>query len=145
MDIHKFCKMHIEKLDIPKNEKIDFLKYYDLFLDGDNSPCFTVMDNDIVKGCAGIRGISKGVGEAWVVFNHDFLDKHKKVLCVKIKNYIDFISVTYDLHRIQALVECDNDIHRKFIEVMGFQFEGTLRAYDEYKNDWLMFSIVKGV
>ena len=144
MRINKFCKMHIEKLDIPKNEKIDFLKYYDLFLDGDNSPSFTVIENDVVKGCAGIRGISKGVGEAWFGFNHGFLEKHKKVLCVKVKNYCDFIAVTYDIHRIQALVECGNEIHKRFIEVLGFQLEGTLRAYDEYKNDWLMYSTMKG-
>lgn len=145
MEIHRFCKQHIEKLDIPKDEKIDFLRYYDTYLDGDNSPAFTVMEKDIINGCAGIRGISKGVGEAWVCFNHKFLEKHKKVLYVKIKNYIDFISVTYNLHRVQALVECNNEIHERFIKVLGFEFEGTLRAYDEYKNNWLMFSILKGV
>lgn len=140
MDIVRFQEHHIKELDIPNDEKSAFLNYCDLYLKEDVSPAFTVKVAGMVQGMAGIRLISRDVGEAWVCFNHEFLLQHKKVIITKIKNYIDFIGIIFKLKRIQAIIDSSGNTDKRFIEFLGLRYEKKLET------GWDVYSIkVKGV
>ena len=134
MDIIRFQKQHINELDIPKEEKAAMLNYYEDYLKDDIiSPAFAIKLQGILKGMGGIRLISRGVGEAWICFNHDFFSQHKKAVIVKIKDYIRFVGITFRLKRIQAIIDVNRDIDKRFIEFLGFKYKKKLESgFDIY-------------
>ena len=133
MNICRFNKKHINELEISKEEKAEMFNYYALYLKGDVSPAFTVKVAGKAQGMAGIRLISRYIGEAWVRFNPIFLYEHKKVIAVKIKDYIDFIGITFKLKKIQAIIDIDRDIDKRFIEFLGFKYDKKLETgFDIY-------------
>lgn len=133
MKVCRFKKQHIEKLEISKEEKAGMLNYYDLYLNKDVSPAFTVKMAGMVQGVAGIRLISQYVGEAWVCFNYDFLHEHKKAIIVKLKNYIDFIGITFRLEKIQAVIDNKSDRDKRWMQFLGLRYEKKLESgFDIY-------------
>ena len=133
MEIHKFCKQHIDEIDISKDEKASMLNYYDLYLKEAVLPAFSIKVSGMVQGCAGIRLIDRYVGEVWVCFNHKFLFQHKKTIIVKIKDYIDFMGITFGLKRIQAIIDDNNKIDKRWIRFLGFRYSKKLeRGWDIY-------------
>ena len=133
MNIVEFKKKHINKLEISKEEKAEMLNYYDLYLKEDVSPAFTVKVASVVQGMAGIRLISRYVGEAWMCWNPDFFKQHKKSVIVKIKDYMDFIEILFKLKKIQAIIDVNRDTDKRFIEFLGFSYKKKLETgFDIY-------------
>lgn len=133
MIICRFKKHHIEKLQITKEERAEMLDYYDLYLRDGLFPAITIKSSGMVQGIGGIRFISKNVGESWMCWNFDFLHQHKKRIIVKIKDYIDFACVTFNLKRVQAVIDIENVRDKRFIEFLGFKYEKELESgFDTY-------------
>ena len=141
MDIIRFQKQHINELDIPKEEKAAMLNYYEDYLKDDIiSPAFAIKLQGILKGMGGIRLISRGVGEAWICFNHDFFARHKKAVIVKIKDYICFVGITFRLKRIQAIINTNSKVDKRWMQFLGLSYEKQLEA------GWDIYSMkMKGV
>ena len=140
MDIIRFQKQHIKELDIPKDEKMAMLNYHNLYLKGDVSPAFSIKVSGMVQGFAGIRLIEEYVGEAWVCFNHEFFSQHKKAIIVKIKDYISFIGITFRLERIQAIIDTNSNVDKRWMQFLGLRYEKKLET------GWDIYSMkVKGV
>ena len=109
------------------------LDYYDLYLRDGLFPAITIKSSGMVQGIGGIRFISKNVGESWMCWNFDFLHQHKKRIIVKIKDYIDFACVTFNLKRVQAVIDIENVRDKRFIEFLGFKYEKELESgFDTY-------------
>ena len=133
MNIVEFKKKHINKLEISKEGKAEMLNYYDLYLKEAVSPAFTVKVASVVQGMAGIRLISRYVGEAWMCWNPDFFKQHKKSVIVKIKDYMDFIEILFKLKKIQAIIDVNRDTDKRFIEFLGFKYKKKLETgFDIY-------------
>jgi hypothetical protein len=78
--------------------------------------------------CAGILPIWKGVGEGWCVGSpliQHFRFSFPKVIHRKIQEIINF----YQLDRLQTIVDRDFIISQKWVERMGFQYEGEMPKY----------------
>ena len=133
MNIVEFKKKHINKLEISKEEKAEMLDYYALYLKDDLSPAFSIFVAGRVCGMAGIRLISRYVGEAWMCWNPDFFKQHKKSVIVKIKDYMDFIEILFKLKKIQAIIDVNRDTDKRFIEFLGFKYKKKLETgFDIY-------------
>ena len=133
MKIVEFKKKHINKLEISKEEKAEMLNYCDLYLRKDVSVAFTVKVAGMVQGMGGIRLISRYVGEAWMCWNPDFFKQHKKTVIIKIKDYIDFMGIIFKLKKIQAIIDVNRGIDKRFIEFLGFRYEKKLESgFDIY-------------
>ena len=133
MEVCRFKKHHIDKLEITKEERAEMASYYNLYLKDDLSPAITVKSSGMVQGIGGIRLLSKDVGESWMCWNFDFLHQHKKRIIVKIKDYIDFVCVTFRLKRIQAVIDVKNERDKRFIEFLGLRYKKKLESgFDVY-------------
>ena len=133
MNICRFKKKHIDKLQIPNEEKAEMLDYYDLYLKDDLSPAFTLKYQGMAQGIGGIRHISKDVGEAWFCFNPDFLHQHKISVIKKVRDYISFVGITFKLKTIQAIIDIGSNRDKRFIQFLGFKRKKKLESgYDVY-------------
>ena len=141
MDIIRFQKQHIKELDISKEEKAAMLNYYNLYLKDDIiSPSFAIRLQGVLKGMGGIRLISRGVGEAWVCFNPNFFAQHKKTIIVKIKDFVRFVVITFRLERIQAIIDTNSKVDKRWMSFLGLSYE------KELERGWDIYSMkVKGV
>ena len=109
------------------------LDYYNLNLKEDVSPAFTLKYQGMVQGIGGIRAMSQDVGEAWFCFNPDFLHQHKKGVIKKVRDYIDFVGITFKLKTIQAIIDIGIDRDIRFIEFLGFKRKKKLESgFDVY-------------
>lgn len=85
---------------------------------------FTGFDGDRVLFCAGVIPIWEGRGEAWSLLGsdlkRDFLKIHNAVL--------RFFEVC-DLRRIEANVDPNSDCAKRWVELLGFKFEGVMASY----------------
>ena len=133
MIICRFKKHHIDNLQITKEERAEMLDYYDLYLRDDLSPAITVKYQGAIQGIGGVRLISKDLGESWMCWNFDFLHEHKKRIIVKIKDYIDFVGVTFNLKKVQAVIDSSSERDICFIQFLGFEYEKELESgFDIY-------------
>jgi len=136
LNICRFKKSHIDKLEISIEEKAEMLDYYDLYLKEDVSPAITIKYQGMVQGIGGIRAMSKDVGEAWFCFNPDFLHQHKKGVIKKVRDYIDFVGITFKLKTIQAIIDIGIDRDIRFIEFLGFKRKKKLESgFDIYSRN----------
>jgi len=112
------------------------LDYYNLYLKEDVSPAITIKYQGMVQGIGGIRAMSKDVGEAWFCFNPDFLHQHKKGVIKKVRDYIDFVGITFKLKTIQAIIDIGIDRDIRFIEFLGFKRKKKLESgFDVYSRN----------
>ena len=110
------------------------LDYYNLYLKEDVSPAITIKYQGMVEGVGGIRAISTDVGEAWFCFNPDFLHQHKIGVIKKVRDYIDFVGITFKLKTIQAIIDIGIDRDIRFIEFLGFKRKKKLERILKWKH-----------
>ena len=112
------------------------LDYYNLYLKEDVSPAITIKYQGMVQGIGGIRAMSQDVGEAWFCFNPDFLHQHKIGVIKKVRDYIDFVGITFKLKSIQAIIDIGIDRDIRFIEFLGFKRKKKLESgFDIYSRN----------
>ena len=105
----------------------------------DGGPAYTlIIDGEIVMS-AGVVLMDWNRGEAWTLFT-TLLDKYPLTAIKQIKKYLEMIVVRNRLKRLQALIDPEYKPGVKFIEFLGFENEGRLRAYGPKNEDYLMFS-----
>ena len=136
MIICRFKKHHIEKLEISQEERAEMMSYFNLYLINDLSPAITIKSSGMVQGIGGIRLLSKNLGESWMCWNFDFLHQHKKRIIVKIRDYIEFVGVTFNLKKVQAVIDVGNARDERFIKFLGFRYKKKLESgFDIYSMD----------
>ena len=102
-------------------------------------PCWTVFHNEEVVFCGGVQEIMPKVGEAWLMFSvtgKDYINSFKtaKKLLNQAKS---------KFNRVQATADPINRIYSRFLEYLGFIYEGTLRRYGVNGQDMRMYSIIR--
>lgn len=104
-------------------------------------PAITGFDDDgNVVGCAGLWLRHEGVAEAWAVLS----ERCVGALMVSVTRAVRrFISDRTE-HRIQALVLSDWKAGRRWVEMLGFQYEGTLLRYTPNALDCDMYARAGG-
>lgn len=79
---------------------------------------------DVCVGCAGIVDHGEGRGEAWAMLPDD-AGPHMAAITRAVMRGLR----TTPLRRVQAITACTFAPGRKWAKMLGFRFEGTLRAY----------------
>jgi hypothetical protein len=85
--------------------------------------------------CFGFITRVPGVVEVWL-FPSIYVRDHSIVFVREINGYIESTAQVLNWHRVQTLTP-DNLLHRKWMRILGFVEEGTMRKYHE-KKDYIM-------
>ena len=100
---------------------------------------FTAIDGDRVLGCAGLIPYWEGRAEAWALLAKDIKGQfiHIHLAAVRFLDACGF-------RRVEAHVDADFGCAKKWIEMLGFEFEGPLKAYTPDGRDCLRYARVRG-
>lgn len=101
----------------------------------------TVLLDGEICAIMGIAPLWPGVGEITMIPSNLFYKNLRQ--SVKLcRNLLSIAADTFNLHRIQATTLASAPKHGRFLEVMGMQFEGHLRAYGPKGEDFLMYAYI---
>jgi len=118
-----------------------FESYFALIDDGRNNGCaYTAIDSGKPVLCFGLEFQWEGVAIAWLIPDRAMVKKHKFKFHKGALKYFDIAAKHYNLHRIEVAVNVRNSYAERWIESIGFEYEGTLRKYGVDKVDHKMYS-----
>jgi hypothetical protein len=145
MEIVKLKKEHA--FDIIKRNKEDGLVVTDSKADlekigevwENGGPAYTLMIDGQIVCCAGVVLMEWNRGEAWTLVSSLFY-KYPKTSFKAIKVKLDEIAREKNLRRVQSVISSNSEWGERWMEHLGFQKEGTLRAYGPSGGDFVMFS-----
>lgn len=89
-------------------------------------PALTAMDNGNVILCGGICLMAPGMGLLWAVLAHD-AGHHMLRLHRAVRRFID----SEPIRRLEATVEDGFAPGCRWLDLLGFEFEGTMRGYGD--------------
>jgi len=110
---------------------------------GGDHPAVTLIDDHgepVV--CAGIMHLWESVGQVWMIASID-AKAIAKTLTVYSRRILDGWWDHFGYRRLQATVDADTEVSRRFAEHMGFRPEGTLRRYGPGDVDQIMYARVR--
>jgi hypothetical protein len=91
-------------------------------------PASSAFDKDELIGCGGVGMYWAGVGEAWLVLSSrisDFPVSLHRIVCTELSRIVS----EHHLHRVQTVVPYDHKRAKRWIERLGFEFEGVMPKY----------------
>lgn len=89
-----------------------------------SGPCFTGFHDGEVLGCAGIVHVWEGRAYAWALMSA-IAGRHFISVFRAISRFLELQSIK----RIEAVVQSDFEQGHRMIKMLGFSFEGELKAY----------------
>ncbi len=105
-------------------------------------PAYTVMIDDQIIFCGGIVLMGWNSGEAWT-YTTDFIEKYPKLVFKTVKTYLIAIAQREKLVRVQATCYLWNKKGARFLEKLGFEFEGLMKKWGPTHEDALMFALTE--
>lgn len=102
---------------------------------------YTLISDGVPVACAGLSLMEWEKAEAWALFSGDF-QKHKLNIYRTIKLGLNAAFHDKKLVRIQATIDPRWTVNVKWIESLGFQYEGRLRKWGPDHGDHLLYSKV---
>ena len=103
----------------------------------------TLMFNSRPIAVIGIRPIWDHVAEAWAVISQEAMERHSLSLCRGTKEYLDAITKTDDLWRVQAYFRERGDAGIRWIEFLGFNYEGRMRCFGQDHTTYWLFARIR--
>lgn len=128
---------NLRKQDDCFTDAEQFLKLYDAARNG--GPAYTLMVDDVPVACAGVVLQGWRKGEAWSLLSSLF-HCHKIKVFRALKSGLDSVIFDHQLRRVQSVVNPEYPQTIDFIECLGFEYEGRLKRYGPFGEDYLMFS-----
>jgi hypothetical protein len=89
---------------------------------------FTQISPEGIVACAGVLPIWTGVGEGWAITS-DLVCKYPFSFARTVHKKICEIVGIYKLDRLQTLVDAEFTTSIRWLERMGFKFEGEMEKY----------------
>lgn len=105
------------------NQLIDYGESYSLLVDGK------------VIGCGGVCDITPKRGFVWALVSKD-AGKHLLKATRIVKSYLD----DKDYRRLETGVKTDFIAGHRWVKMLGFEREGTMRKWGEDGNDYDMYA-----
>jgi RimJ/RimL family protein N-acetyltransferase len=102
----------------------------------------SVIRNGHLLGSGGIFPIWDGLGEAWVIPS-ELVQKHKKMFVKLIRENMARMTDEFQFRRLQATARADAPKSRRFLEFLGFEREGLLKAYGPDGADHVLFAKIR--
>lgn len=132
MQIVNFEPRHLRRVS-PQPAQAELALYRDWLADrldpyAIRGCAFTGLIEGRVVGCAGVRPMWAGVGEAWAVFSLEALDRPAALFRAAARG-LAALENARGLRRIQATCHADHAAGARFLQALGFEREGLLRRY----------------
>ena len=102
-------------------------------------PSPVLMVGDQVLCLCGIALISRHVGEAWSVINHDLAKSHPLLLTRSVRQAIAITMKSHNLHRVQMTVHSASNEAVRWAFALGFTVEALMRKYGDDQSDHFLF------
>ena len=102
----------------------------------------SVIRNGHLLGSGGIFPVWDGLGEAWVIPSR-LVQKHKKMFVKLIRENMARMTDEFQFRRLQATARADAPKSRRFLEFLGFEREGLLKAYGPDGADHVLFAKIR--
>jgi hypothetical protein len=100
-----------------------------------NADGLTLMVDDQIMCCFGYLQLFSGVSEVWL-FPSVNMGDYGVTVVREVKGYLEATAEVRGWHRVQTLTR-NIRMHRKWMEVLGFVEEGTLKQYYQ-KEDYIL-------
>lgn len=105
----------------------------------DGGPSYTMLIDEVPIVCAGVVLMGWNRGEAWTLPSKLFY-RHIKGCYKEIKNILESIAREHKLIRVQSMIHPSLEVGDRWMRHLGFQYEGTLRAFSPLNEDMRIFS-----
>jgi hypothetical protein len=103
-------------------------------------PGFTMIDGDGTPlGAGGLVPLWHGVAQGWI-FASDGLRRHPVVLHRAVARGLAMAEAGLGLHRIQITVHENFAASRRWVERLGFRFEGRMPGYGPNRDTYLRYA-----
>jgi hypothetical protein len=103
-----------------------------------SGPAWSGFDGDLIVGCGGIATEHPGCGTAWTLLNP--MASGRRMLAVD--RVARRVLASCPTRRIQAHADLSFSPAMRWLKLLGFEFEGVLRAYSPDGRDMALFSRV---
>lgn len=104
---------------------------------------YTVMYNaSVTLGCGGIDIMWENVGEAWMLLT-PYIKLYPLFVTKIVKKYFSYLIDRMGLKRVQATIRSTDDVSIRYVEMLNFQREGTLRCFGTDGCDYFMYGRVQ--
>lgn len=136
--------IHIQQMTIVSEPNMEIALDIDQWAESMNEgEAYTAICEEGIIGCAGVRPLWHGVGEAWMCASPLLMSYQIGTIKAMQKMFDDIISRNGYV-RIQCIV--NENIHRgmPFAKFFGFQVEGLLRKYFN-NEDYILLSRIGGI
>jgi RimJ/RimL family protein N-acetyltransferase len=100
---------------------------------------FTGFIDGRVVGCVGVLPMWEGRAEAWALLARDVGLRGMREVHNAVLRYLEMCPY----RRLEAHCDADFPQARRWLEMLGFEFEGPLRAYKPDGKDCLRFARIK--
>ena len=104
---------------------------------------WTLRVGETVVGSGGLVMLWPGVAHAWVIPSRD-IQRYPKATVVAVRRKLREIVRSHKLRRIQAEVQTDYAVGRRFIESFGFQPEGEMRFFGVNGETYTRYALLPG-
>lgn len=106
-------------------------------------PAFTLVDDDGVPlGAGGLMPLWRGVARGWI-YASDRLRARPVQLHRAVARGLALADAAFDLHRIEISVHADFAASRRWVERLGFRFEGVMPGYGPNKDSYVRYARIK--
>lgn len=109
----------------------------------DGGPAYTLIIDGEVVGSSGVVLMGWKRGEAWSLLSSLFY-KYPKESYGAIKKNLEVIVKDKGLRRVQSLIKLDLESGPSWMKHLGFEYEGTLKAFGPSGEDLMIFARVYG-
>lgn len=140
MNVIPFQPQHFERLDLQASQAVALSHVTPAYTRAlaECGPALTVMHGERVLGCGGMAVMPFGVGCLWAFLAGDsgphFVGIHRVV-----SRFLEAIP----MRRVETSVLAGFQPGCRWMDMLGFQFEGVMRAYGPDGADYLRYARVK--
>jgi RimJ/RimL family protein N-acetyltransferase len=141
-NIVPFEAWHLDQLQLQQHEieMLDHKRFLaNVFAPGND--CRSTFHDGKLLGSAGYIQPWPGVMEMFIIPSK-YIFEYPHVAFRVCYRTMSILKAHPDIHRLQSSV-LDDPTRVKFIEKLGFVYEGRMRLYTKNKQDYLMYALVK--
>jgi Acetyltransferases, including N-acetylases of ribosomal proteins len=95
-----------------------------------------------ILACAGVTLLWRGVGAAWCITS-PLVARHPLSFHRAVRRMLDLLEASLGLHRVQVEVQGDHFVSQRWVERLGFEFEGFMPGYGPDGSRYVRFGRVR--
>ena len=126
----------------PKEESIKDQKgYNDWAKMNELGPGYTIVVDDEIIACAGIRVFWEGTGEAWSILSKDKSGQHLKLILKEFGKRLEFVIKNMNFRWVEVSLNKNNEKGIHFAQHFGFKRKCSKPRYLPDGSDALLYAL----